>query len=120
MTEIKVENDIEAEVQARVDFKLNELLTAIKNTININYQASLQSGSPKHYYYWEAFNRFEEMIKKETEMKVPCDEMTKLKIVQKRDSAVKKIMERLCKKGSTDYYEKESFVVGVVENLLNI
>ena len=118
MTETKVENDIEAEVQARVDFKMNELLTGIRNTININYQASLQSGSPKHYYYWEAFNRFEEMVKKETEMGVPCDEMAKLKIAQKRDTAVEKLMERLCKKGSRDYHEKESFVVGVVENLL--
>lgn len=45
MTEI----EIEKEVQTRVDFKINEFLTGLKNTVNRYYLATLQTGTPKYY-----------------------------------------------------------------------
>lgn len=124
MTDTKVENEIEAEVQARVDFKMNEFLTALKNTINNNYAATLQTGNPKYYYYWEAFVRLQEMVKKEMEMPVPYDLLTKesidRKLKLKRDEVVEKLSNRLLKKGSYDYQNNQAFIANVIEELLKI
>lgn len=117
---MKENNENEREIEARVEFKINELFTGIKNTIKNNYIAALHSGSSKYYYYWEAFTIFENMIEKEIKMGVPYNEMAKQKLKEKRDKAVDDIMGRLCKKGSPDYHQKQKFVVNIVEKLLNI
>jgi len=120
MDKTKLEQDIENEVQSRLDFKMNELLTGLKNTISTNYNATVNSNNPKYYYYWEAFSRFEEMIKKERDMPTPYDDMAKRKLKEKRDAAVNELSNRLLKKGTYDYQENERFIVSVIEKLLNI
>lgn len=116
MTEI----EIEREVQARVDFKMNEFLTGLKNTVNMYYNASLKTGTPKYYYYWEALNILEEMVKKEMEMGTPYNDMAMQEIKKKRDIAVTKLSESLLKRDERNTHEKEKIIAGVVEELLNI
>lgn len=107
--------DIEKEVQARVDFKMNELLTAIKNTANTNWNIAFQTGNPKYSHYWEAFNQMSGMFKKELEMGLPFNEMSELNRRKKRDKAIEKIMERFCQRGTRDYYQKEKEAVKIIE-----
>ena len=120
MDNTKVELDIEREVQARVDFKMNELLTGLKNTISANFSAAIKTNNPKYSYYWEAFTQFDEMVKKERDMGTPYNDMAKRELEKKRNNAVTKLSNRLLKRGAYDYHEKERFIVGVVEDLLNI
>lgn len=109
----------EKEVQARVDFKMNELLTAVENTAKANWNISFQNNSPKHAHYWEAFNQLKQMFKKEVDMATPFDEMAEVRRREKRDKAVNKVMARLCKKGDRDYYQKEKVLVSAIEEAQN-
>ena len=109
----------EKEIQARVDFKMNELLTAVENTAKANWNVAFQSNSPKHSHYWEAFGQMKQMLIKEMQMATPRDDMTEQKRRKKRDEAIDKIMERFCKRGERDYHEKERLLVSLIENAQN-
>lgn len=111
--------DIEQEIQARVNFKLNELLTSVENQVKLNWQLAFNNNSAKHSYYWEAFSQFKGMLTKEMNLPVPYNNMTEIKKRERRDKAIKKIMERFCKRGTNDYYEKEYFLVSVIEEAQN-
>jgi hypothetical protein len=108
--------DIEKEVQARVEFKLNELLTAVENTAKNNWNIAFHSGNPKHSHYWEAFGQLKSMLSKEIEMLTPFDNMAEQDRRQKRDVAIEKIMGRFCKRGERDYYQKERLLVSIIED----
>jgi hypothetical protein len=73
-----MEINIEKEIQARVDFKMNELLKAIENRANANWSIAFKIGSQKHSYYWEAFEQMKSMFQKELEMSYPYDRMSEL------------------------------------------
>lgn len=109
----------EKEIQARVDFKMNELLTAVENTAKANWNVAFQSNSQKHSHYWEAFGQMKQMLIKETQMATPYDDMAEQKRRKKRDEAIDKIMERFCKRGERDYHEKERLLVSLIENAQN-
>lgn len=107
--------DIEKEVQARVDFKMSELLTAIENTAKANWGVARATGSEKHANYFAAFRQLSEMLKKEMRMPPPFDEMSEKNRIDKKNIAVENIMQRLCKKGERDYHHKASIVNDEIE-----
>lgn len=109
----------EKEIQARVDFKMNELLTAVENTAKANWNVAFQSNSQKHSHYWEAFGQMKQMLIKEMQMSTPYDDMAEQKRRKKRDEAIDKIMERFCKRGERDYHHKEQLIVSLIENAQN-
>ena len=109
----------EKEIQARVDFKMNELLKAVENTAKANWNVAFQSNSQKHSHYWEAFGQMKQMVIKEMQMATPYDDMAEQKRRKKRDEAIDKIMERFCKRGERDYHEKERLLVSLIENVQN-
>lgn len=108
--------NIEKEIQARVDFKINKLLTAVENTAKTNWNIAFQHNSQKHSHYWEAFEQIKQMLIKEIQMVTPYDDMAEQKRRKKRDEAINKIMERFCKRGERDYHEKERVLVSIIEN----
>ena len=109
----------EKEIQARVDFKINELLIAVENTAKANWNIAFQSNSQKHSHYWEAFGQMKVMLIKEMQMATPYDDMAEQKRRKKRDEAIDKIMERFCKRGERDYHDKERLLVSLIENAQN-
>lgn len=109
----------EREIQARVDFKINELLTAVENTAKANWNIAFQGNSQKHSHYWEAFGQMRQMLIKEVQMATPYNDMAEQKRRNKRDEAIDKIMERFCKRGERDYHEKERLLVSLIENAQN-
>lgn len=109
----------EEEVNARVEFKMNELLVALENTAKINWNTAFQHNSQKHSHYYEAFSQVKQMLIKEMEMATPFNNMAEQKRRKKRDEAIDKVMERFCKRGDRDYYEKERLLVSIIENAQN-
>jgi hypothetical protein len=112
--------EMEKEIQARVEFKMNELLTGLKNVAQTNWGVAFTSMSQKHTHYWEAFDQMVGMFNKELNMPVPIDEMHRANQRSKRDAAITKVMERFCKLGERDYHQKERFLVGVMLDVQNI
>ena len=111
--------DVEKEVQARVDFKMNELLTALENAAKLNWHVALRNNSQKHTYYWEAFDQMKQMLGKEMRMATPRNDMAEQQKRIKRDEAISKIMERFCDRGDRDYLQKERLLVSIIENAQN-
>lgn len=116
--EIKYKN-IEEEIQARINFKMNELLTAVENTAKTNWNIAFENYSQKHSHYWEAFEQMKQMLIKEMQMATPYDYMAEQNRRKKRDETIDKIMKRFCKKGERDYHEKERLLISLIEDAQN-
>jgi len=112
--------EIKREVQAQVDFKINELKTGLKNAVDRNWAIAFQQGSPKHSNYYEAFREMMGMLKKEAEMATPFDKMAAQKKRVLRDAAVGKLVANFCKRGDRDYYIKERLIVSIIEDAQRI
>lgn len=112
--------DIEKEIQARVEFKMNEILTAIENIAKLNWNIAFKSNSQKHSHYWEAFGQMKQILIKEMQIATPYNDMAEQKRKKKRDEAINKIMERFCKRGERDYLQKERLLVSFIEDAQNI
>ena len=99
------QNEIEAEIQERVNFKMEQLLSAVKEASNRNWHQAFHSGNPKYQYYQEAFAQMGVMFRKEMEMPVPSDDMYGMKRRSLRDKAVDAIMKRfkVSTKGKSDF-----------------
>ena len=111
--------DIEKEIQARIEFKMNELLDAVQNAAMANWTTAFNETSPKHTYYWEAFKQFKSMLVKEMQMPPPYDDMAAHKKRMAADKAISEIMKRFCDRGQRDYYEKERVLVGIIDDVQN-
>lgn len=109
--------EIEKEVQARVEFKMNELLNALKNSCDRNWQAAFQSGNPKYSNYYEAFGQMKQMLIKEMQLPTPSDEMYEIKKRANRDRAINKIMNTFYKRGERDFHQKERALVSIIEEV---
>lgn len=85
-------SEIEHEINARVEFKMNELLTGIKNRVTFKYcQAFDMTIESQHV--WQSFEEVAEMVKKEIEMATPSDTMYDDKRREKKDIAVNELVE---------------------------
>lgn len=103
------------EIQERVEFKMNELLTGLRNRASVNWNIAFVEGSQKHQHYWEAFGQMAEMLKKEMMMDVPRDEMFETKKRALKDKAVEKISSSILKPGESGYRNKINVIVSAVE-----
>jgi len=108
------EQDIEKEIQARVEFKMNELLTGIKNRVGFKYKQAFDM-TRESQHAWEAFKELEEMFKKEIEMGTPSNNMDIDKKWKAKEVAVKNIMKHFDCQGS-EYHDKVRKVVSEIEN----
>lgn len=86
--------EIEKEVQARVEFKMNEFLTGVKNKVKWKYGQAFDM-TQKSQYIWQAWEELEEMLKKEVVMPTPYDEMAKRNKWEAKETAVNQIMESI-------------------------
>lgn len=116
------ERNIEKEVQARVEFKFNELLTGVKNQAKLNWYIAADNMSQKHSHYWEAFEQFEGMLRKEVNMAPPYDSMAEQNFKNARDKAVDELKELLILQGyrgrQPEHYMIKD-VVSIVETAMN-
>jgi len=91
---MNTETDIEAEVQARIEFKMNEFLTGIKNAVKYKYGQAFDM-TQKSQYIWQAFEEIEQMFKKEIWMPPPYNDMVKRRKWEAKETAVNEIMESI-------------------------
>jgi len=107
------ELEIEKEIQAKVEFKMNEFLTAVKNRLSFKYIQAFDM-TIQSQYEWKAFEEVSEMIKKEIYMPTPYDNMVEIKKNKKRDIAVDKIVKILDIR-DREYREKIRSIVSAIE-----
>jgi hypothetical protein len=88
---MSTETDIEKELQARVDFKMNEFLTALKNRVAIKYGQAFDM-TQQSQNIWKAFKEVSEMVHKEMRMPTPYDKMVVEAKRKKKNIAVDKIV----------------------------
>lgn len=112
--------DIENEVQARIEFKMNEFMMGMKNACTRNWHIAAQSGNQKYQHYWEAFEQMKEMFEKEIRMPPPYDDMYKRKKWEAKEKAVKNIANSLDLKGRRDYDHKIRIVASEIEKAQNL
>lgn len=108
----------EKEIQARLEFKMNELLTGVKNRVALKYAQAFDM-TRKSQYMWQAFEELEEMVKKEINMAPPYDEMAKRKMGEAKNRAVEKIANSLNLIGSRAYEGKIRVIVSAIEEAQN-
>jgi len=112
------EQEIEREIQERVQFKLNELLTGLKNRVAFKYGQAFDM-TLKSQYIWQAFEEVNEMFKKEAILPVPYDDMGRRKKWEAKEKAVENIMKTLDFKGQHEYENKIKIIVSEIEKAQN-
>jgi len=113
------EKDIEREIQARVEFKMNELLTGVKNRVRFLYCQAFDM-TKESEYAWDAFAQLEEMFKKELHMGTPSNQMDLERRWKAKEKAVDNIMECLDLRGRDSTYDaKVRKVVSEIEKAQN-
>ncbi len=114
------ESEIENEINARVEFKMNELLTGIKNRVGFKYGQALNDSNLVNVCMWKAYSEFSEMVRKEIEMGTPHDRMHDEKKRKAKDKSVDKIVEALdLRTINSKYYSKISTIVSAIEQAQN-
>jgi hypothetical protein len=115
------EEEIELEIQARIEFKYDEFKTALKNRLQFKY-GQMWDMTHKSQYIWEAFKEVSEMIGKEVSMAPPSNEMVKLRKWKAKEKAVEDIMNVFNLRGQlrpSEYQSKVRQVVSIVETSQN-
>jgi hypothetical protein len=111
--------EIEQEVKARVDFKMQEFFTALKNVASNHWGTAFHSSSQKHQHYWEAFEQMQAMFKKEWHMATPYNDMAKRKKWEAKEKAVDEIVNALDLRGTPNIERKIKIIVKEIENAQN-
>lgn len=88
---VYTEEDIEREVQERVEFKLNDIQSCIKNSLNRTKYGFYISGNRR--ITEESWTALKEMFRKETEMPVPYEEMYVERKRKQKNEFVDDVME---------------------------
>lgn len=114
------QEEIDNEVETRVRFKMNELLTGVSNRSKIEWQKAFHSMNPKHQHYSEAFNQVCNMFEKELFMAYPYkfNEKQEADRRQKINNSIEKITRRLKTKFTRESHEIERFLYHELENLI--
>lgn len=87
-------SEISKEVQAQVEFKMNEFLTVVKNRLAFKHQQAFDM-TQKSQYVWQAFEEVSEILKKEMCLPTPYDNMSQQKKWEAKEKAVKEISKTL-------------------------
>lgn len=80
--------EIQDEVDARVNFKMQEILTGVNNRAKYAWIASFNKMNPLASAKWEALEELKEMVKKEIDMPTPYDQMAAENKRQAKDKSV--------------------------------
>ena len=112
------EQEIEKEVQARVEFKMNELLIGIKNRVVFKYKQAFDM-TQKSQYIWQAWEELKEMVTKEVAMVTPYDDMDNHKKWAAKEVAVDNITKYLDKHDQHEYQRKVRVIVSEIEKAQN-
>lgn len=110
--------DIEKEVQARVEFKMNELFEGVKNAVAWKYKQAFDM-TQKSQYIWQAFEELEQMVRKEVMMATPRNNMHNHKKWEAKEKAVSNIVSSLDLRGRKDYHHKVRIIASEVESAQN-
>jgi len=84
------EQEIEKEIQARCEFKMNELLTGVKNMVGWKYKQAFDM-TQKSQYIWQAWEELEGMVKKEVAMATPYNDIDKRAKHEAKENAINNI-----------------------------
>lgn len=112
--------EIEEEVETRVRFKMNELLTGLRNRSAYNWHSAFNTGNPKYQHFMEAQNEMVEMFQKELEMKFPYkfNEMKQKEQSKRVDKVMDDIINRFRLRGRTTPYERTTLLYNLLKPLL--
>ncbi len=114
------EQEIEKEIQARVEFKMNEFMTGIKNMIKYEEQKYHHSTAhPKYAYRAEAMTEVNEMLSKEISMSVPYDDMNERRKRWAKDNAVEAIERLVDLRGRPGRDYKIRMIASAIEKAQN-
>lgn len=116
--EIKFTKQQLKEIEARVKFKMDDIKSWLKNQIGLKWQQAFQSGDQKYEWYMNALKDIEEVIKKERDMPLPREIMSKDDFYKKREEAVDKFTELFRLHETGQYRHKINSVLRIVEELL--
>lgn len=106
-------NEIEREIQARIEFKMNEFLTAVKNRVALKYNQAFDM-TRESECAWKSFKEVSDMLNKEINMPTPVDDMVKKAKWEAKEKAVAKIIKSLRLIGM-EYNQKIKSIVSAVE-----
>jgi hypothetical protein len=106
--------EIEDEINARVIFKMNELLTGVKNRVGFKYQQAFDM-TRESEQAWKAFEELEGMFKKEIKLPTPIDNMAMVKKWKNKEKAVDKMKELISFKDGHELHHKLSKIVNIIE-----
>jgi hypothetical protein len=110
--------NVEKEIQARVEFKMNEFLTALKNTLQFKH-GQMWDMTHKSQYSHEAFKEVSEIMKKEIYIPTPSNQMDEEKKREAKNKAVDKIVESIDLRGRSEYNAKINTIVSAIEEAQN-
>lgn len=110
--------DVEKEIQARIEFKLGELLTGVKNRVHFKHMQAFDM-TRESGYAWKAFEELSGMLKKEIEMPTPYDNMVGERKRKAKNIAVDNIMDALDFRDKHKYYSKVNIIVKEIEKAQN-
>jgi phosphoribosylaminoimidazole carboxylase (NCAIR synthetase) len=108
------ELDLKKEIQAQVEFKMNEFLTALKNRLSFKYQQAFDMTRESNEK-WKAFDEISEMMKKEIHLPLPYDNIVEERKRKAKNKAVDKLVESLDLRGIRDYEFKIKSIVSAIE-----
>lgn len=110
--------EVEREIQERVAFKLNDVLSALTAQANREFSNALHLNEPMHVANSKALQFLETRIKKEIEMPLPYDDMAEQKFRAARDKAVSVIHDRTIGRGDRNEQAKVRVIVSAVEKAM--
>jgi hypothetical protein len=108
------QEEIEKEINARVEFKLQELLTGVKNRVLIKHRQAFDM-TRESQHAWKAFEELSLMLKKEIEMATPSNDMDRQRKWKAKEKAVDAIMNSVFTRDIREYHHKARIVAKQVE-----
>lgn len=115
---MNTKEEIELEIQARIEFKMNEFLTAVKNRLNFKHRQAFDM-SKESQEAWKAFEELSVMLRKEINMPTPSDNMVKERKWKAKEKAVENILKTLDVHGKKEFHYKIQTIVSEIENAQN-
>jgi hypothetical protein len=108
----------EKEIQERVEFKINELLTNLRNRLKHKYGQAFDMTRESNEKL-KAFQELMEVAEKEIILPCPYDSMTEERKRKAKDKAVEEITKALDMRWQRDYHIKIRRFVSIIEKAQN-
>lgn len=121
------EEQIEKEITDRARFRFNEFCDAFRNAVKRSEMWAWYSGdsSTRGDGVRIAYKEFDEILKKETSLPTALDgqfyeklRRDKEEFEKKKNKAVEELSDRILKRGTSDYHQKQQAIVQIIEKML--